>query len=55
MIIANFEEQIKANPANELQHHYNKNYWKWEKKELELKLEKVKEELEKVKTKFEKA
>ena len=31
LIIANFEEQIKAYQANELQHEYDLNYWKWEK------------------------
>ena len=28
LIIANFEEQIKAYQANELQHHYDQNYWR---------------------------
>ena len=44
-IIEKFEEQIKAYQANELQHHYDLNYWKWEKKELESQLDKVNKEL----------
>ncbi|KAI3692738.1 hypothetical protein L6452_32560 [Arctium lappa] len=55
LIIVNFEEQIKAYQANELQHSYDHNYWKWEKKELEIKLEKAREECEKVRSEFEKA
>ncbi|KAI3771618.1 hypothetical protein L6452_02784 [Arctium lappa] len=55
LIIVNFEEQIKAYQANELQHSYDQNYWKWEKKELEIKLEKAREECEKVRSEFEKA
>jgi hypothetical protein len=54
-IIEKFEEQIKAYQENELQHHYDLNYWKWEKKELETQLEKTKKELEQVKCQFEKA
>ncbi|KAI3758872.1 hypothetical protein L6452_06444 [Arctium lappa] len=46
LIIVNFEEQIKAYQANELQHSYDHNYWKWE-KEIEIKLEKAREECEK--------
>ncbi|KAI3667337.1 hypothetical protein L6452_42391 [Arctium lappa] len=55
LIIVNFEEQIKAYQDNELQHSYDQNYWKWEKKELEIKLEKVREECEKIRSEFEKA
>ena len=54
LIIANFEEQVKAYQANELQHHYDQNYWKWEKNELEVKLGKSQEELEKVRSELEK-
>ncbi|KAJ9548908.1 hypothetical protein OSB04_021451 [Centaurea solstitialis] len=43
-IIDNLEDQIKAYKANELQFEYDHNYWKWEKKELERKLSKEKEE-----------
>ncbi|KAI3685502.1 hypothetical protein L6452_34750 [Arctium lappa] len=56
LIVERFEEQIKGFQANELQHSYNTNYWKWEKNELETKLSKsleesdrLKEELSKVK------
>ncbi|KAI3718573.1 hypothetical protein L6452_19450 [Arctium lappa] len=55
LIIVNFEEKIKAYQANELQHLYDHNYWKWEKKELEIKLEKARKECEKVRSEFEKA
>ncbi|KAI3677787.1 hypothetical protein L6452_37057 [Arctium lappa] len=55
LIVENFEEQIKAYQANELQHSYDLNYWKWEKKVLEIKLEKSREECEKIKSEFEKA
>ncbi|KAI3685385.1 hypothetical protein L6452_34627 [Arctium lappa] len=55
LIIVNFEEQIKAYQANELQHSYDHNYWKWEKKELDIKLEKAREECEKFRSEFEKA
>jgi hypothetical protein len=55
LIVENLEEQIKAYKANELQHEYDLNYWKWEKKELELKVEKVEGELANVKSEFEKA
>jgi len=55
LIITNFEEENKAYQANELQHHYDLTHWKWEKKQLELKLEKVEEELKKVKIEFAKA
>ncbi|KAI3770785.1 hypothetical protein L6452_01929 [Arctium lappa] len=47
-IVERFEEQIKGFQANELQHSYDTNYWKWEKKDLELKLTKSKEESEKL-------
>ncbi|KAI3728115.1 hypothetical protein L6452_16745 [Arctium lappa] len=47
-IVEMFEEQIKGFQANELQHSYDTNYWKWEKKNLELKLTKSKEESEKL-------
>ncbi|KAI3757912.1 hypothetical protein L6452_05456 [Arctium lappa] len=47
-IVERFEEQIKVFQANELQHSYDTNYWKWEKKDLELKLTKSKEESEKL-------
>ncbi|KAJ9567389.1 hypothetical protein OSB04_003355 [Centaurea solstitialis] len=45
-IIENLEHQIKAYKANELQFEYDHNYWKWEKKEYERKLSKVREELD---------
>ncbi|KAI3680561.1 hypothetical protein L6452_35334 [Arctium lappa] len=47
-IVERFEEQIKGFQANELQHSYDTNYWKWEKKDLDLKLTKSKEESEKL-------
>ncbi|KAI3702728.1 hypothetical protein L6452_28480 [Arctium lappa] len=61
LIVERFEEQIKGFQANELQHSYDTNYWKWEKNELEAKLSKsieendrLKEELSKVKLDIEK-
>ncbi|KAI3771570.1 hypothetical protein L6452_02735 [Arctium lappa] len=54
-IVESFEEQIKVFQANELQHSYDTNYWKWEKNDLELQLKKSKEENEKIKSEFEKA
>ncbi|KAI3746473.1 hypothetical protein L6452_08907 [Arctium lappa] len=61
LIVERFEEQIKGFQANELQHSYDTNYWKWEKNELETKLSKsleennrLKEELSKVKLDIEK-
>ncbi|KAI3758865.1 hypothetical protein L6452_06437 [Arctium lappa] len=61
LIVERFEEQIKGFLANELQHSYDTNYWKWEKNELETKLSKsleerdrLKEELSKVKLDIEK-
>ncbi|KAI3681514.1 hypothetical protein L6452_36313 [Arctium lappa] len=61
LIVEIFEEQIKGFQANELQHSYDTNYWKWEKNELETKLSKsieendrLKEELSKVKLDIEK-
>ncbi|KAI3745904.1 hypothetical protein L6452_08315 [Arctium lappa] len=54
-IVESFEEQIKVFQANELQHSYDTNYWKWEKNGLELQLKKSKEENEKIKSEFEKA
>ncbi|KAJ9553019.1 hypothetical protein OSB04_017064 [Centaurea solstitialis] len=45
-IIDNLEDEIKSYKANELQFEYDYNYWKWEKKEYERKLSKVREELE---------
>ncbi|KAI3698007.1 hypothetical protein L6452_31116 [Arctium lappa] len=61
LIVERFEEQIKGFQANELQHSYDTNYWKWEKNELETKLsksieesDKLKEELSKVKLDIEK-
>ncbi|KAI3729397.1 hypothetical protein L6452_18054 [Arctium lappa] len=61
LIVERFEEQIKGFQANELQHSYDTNYWKWEKNELETKLSKsleesdrLKEELSKVKIDIEK-
>ncbi|KAI3692780.1 hypothetical protein L6452_32603 [Arctium lappa] len=47
-IVERFEEQIKGFQANELQPSYDTNYWKWEKKDLELKLTKSKKESEKL-------
>ncbi|KAI3706807.1 hypothetical protein L6452_24785 [Arctium lappa] len=54
VIVEKFEEQIKAYQANELQHSYDLNYWKWEKTQLEIELEKAKEECEKIRSEFEK-
>ncbi|KAJ9544098.1 hypothetical protein OSB04_023805 [Centaurea solstitialis] len=55
LIVENFEEKIKAYQANELQHYYDTNYWKWEKNEYERKLTKSRDELEKVRSELEKA
>ncbi|KAI3673629.1 hypothetical protein L6452_39753 [Arctium lappa] len=61
LIVERFEDQIKGFQANELQHSYDTNYWKWEKNELETKLsqsieenDRLKEELSKVKLDIEK-
>ncbi|KAJ9546459.1 hypothetical protein OSB04_019002 [Centaurea solstitialis] len=54
-IIDNLEDQIKAYKANELQFEYGHNYWKWEKKELERKLTKEKEEVESARKELSKA
>ncbi|KAJ9539001.1 hypothetical protein OSB04_031734 [Centaurea solstitialis] len=54
-IIDNLEDQIKAYKANELQFEYDHNYWKWEKKELERKLAKEKEEVESARKELSKA
>ncbi|KAI3669033.1 hypothetical protein L6452_40252 [Arctium lappa] len=55
VIVEKFEDQIKAYKANELQHYYDTNYWKWEKDQLEIQIEKSKEECEKIKSEYEKA
>ncbi|KAJ9538017.1 hypothetical protein OSB04_030750 [Centaurea solstitialis] len=55
LVIANLEEQIKSYQANEVQFGYDLNYWKWEKKDLELKLSKSSAELEKVKDELKEA
>ncbi|KAI3735402.1 hypothetical protein L6452_14898 [Arctium lappa] len=47
-IVERFEEQIKGFQANELQHTYDTNYWKWEKNYLEIQLTKSREENEKL-------
>ncbi|KAI3770826.1 hypothetical protein L6452_01971 [Arctium lappa] len=47
-IVERFEEQIKGFQANELQHSYDTNYWKWEKNDLEIQLTRSKEESEKL-------
>ncbi|KAI3745792.1 hypothetical protein L6452_08201 [Arctium lappa] len=47
-IVERFEDQIKGFQANELQHSYDTNYWKWEKNDLELQLTKSKEESDKL-------
>ncbi|KAI3681304.1 hypothetical protein L6452_36094 [Arctium lappa] len=47
-IVERFEEKIKGFQANELQHSYDTNYWKWEKNDLELQLTRSKEESEKL-------
>ncbi|KAJ9535822.1 hypothetical protein OSB04_un001023 [Centaurea solstitialis] len=52
-VIGSLEEQIKAYQANELQFEYDQNYWKWEKKEYEIKLSKSRSELEKVRVELE--
>ncbi|KAJ9535421.1 hypothetical protein OSB04_un001464 [Centaurea solstitialis] len=54
-VIGSLEDQIKAYQANELQFEYDQNYWKWEKKEYELKLSKSRSELEKVRVELEQA
>ncbi|KAJ9538953.1 LOW QUALITY PROTEIN: hypothetical protein OSB04_031686 [Centaurea solstitialis] len=54
-IIDNLEDQIKAYKANELQFEHDHNYWKWEKKELERKLSKEKEEVESARKELSKA
>ncbi|KAJ9566123.1 hypothetical protein OSB04_002089 [Centaurea solstitialis] len=54
-IIDNLEDQIKAYKANELQFEYDHNYRKWEKKELERKLSKEKEEVESARKELSKA
>ncbi|KAJ9561269.1 LOW QUALITY PROTEIN: hypothetical protein OSB04_006429 [Centaurea solstitialis] len=54
-IIDNLEDQIKAYKASELQFEYDHNYWNVEKKELERKLSKEKEELESAKKELSKA
>ncbi|KAJ9537952.1 hypothetical protein OSB04_030685 [Centaurea solstitialis] len=52
-VIGSLEDQIKAYQANELQFEYDQNYWKWERKEYEIKLSKCRAELEKVRTELE--
>ncbi|KAI3772504.1 hypothetical protein L6452_03690 [Arctium lappa] len=47
--------KIKSFQANELQHSYDTNYWKWEKDQYELKLKQKEEDNEKIKSEFEKA
>ncbi|KAJ9567612.1 hypothetical protein OSB04_003578 [Centaurea solstitialis] len=47
-VIVSLEDQIKAYQANELQFEYDQNYWKWERKEYEIKLSKCRSELEKL-------
>ncbi|KAI3692065.1 hypothetical protein L6452_31874 [Arctium lappa] len=44
LIVERFEEQIKSYQDNELQHSYDTNYWKWEKNQLEIELDKTKAE-----------
>ncbi|KAI3770548.1 hypothetical protein L6452_01684 [Arctium lappa] len=46
--VSDLPSEIKGFQANELQHSYDTNYWKWEKKDLELKLTKSKEDSEKL-------
>ncbi|KAJ9542375.1 LOW QUALITY PROTEIN: hypothetical protein OSB04_028881 [Centaurea solstitialis] len=53
-VIGSLEDQIKAYQANELQFEYDQNYWKWERKEYEIKLSKCRSELEKSKSDLEK-
>ncbi|KAJ9542204.1 LOW QUALITY PROTEIN: hypothetical protein OSB04_028710 [Centaurea solstitialis] len=52
-VIGSLEDQIKAYQANELQFEYDQNYWKWERKEYEIKLSKCRSELEKVRIELE--
>ncbi|KAJ9566962.1 hypothetical protein OSB04_002928 [Centaurea solstitialis] len=52
-VIGSLEDQIKAYQANELQFEYDQNYWKWERKEFEIKLSKCRSELEKVRSELE--
>ncbi|KAI3680946.1 hypothetical protein L6452_35726 [Arctium lappa] len=54
-IVESFEEQIRGFQANELQHMYDTNYWKWEKDQYEFKLRQKEEECEKIKSEYEKA
>ncbi|KAI3718139.1 hypothetical protein L6452_18991 [Arctium lappa] len=54
-IVERFEEQIRGFQANELQHMYDTNYWKWEKDQYEFKLRQKEEECEKIKGEYEKA
>ncbi|KAJ9545903.1 hypothetical protein OSB04_025610 [Centaurea solstitialis] len=49
------EIPTEAYKANELQFEYDHNYWKWEKKELERKLSKEKEDLESARKELSKA
>ncbi|KAI3718210.1 hypothetical protein L6452_19072 [Arctium lappa] len=53
-IVERFKEQIKGFQANELQHSYDTNYWKWEKNDLELQLTRFKEESEKLRGELDK-
>ncbi|KAJ9558748.1 hypothetical protein OSB04_013362 [Centaurea solstitialis] len=52
-VIGSLEDQIKAYQANELQFEYDQNYWKWERKEYEIKFSKCRSELEKVRVELE--
>ncbi|KAJ9560080.1 hypothetical protein OSB04_005240 [Centaurea solstitialis] len=52
-VIGSLEDQIKAYQANELQFEYDQNYWKWERKEYDIKLSKCRAELEKVRIELE--
>ncbi|KAI3665458.1 hypothetical protein L6452_44085 [Arctium lappa] len=53
-IVERFEKQIKGFQANELQHTYDTNYWKWEKNDLEIQLTKSREENEKLRGELDK-
>ncbi|WP_250150669.1 hypothetical protein, partial [Escherichia coli] len=55
LVVENLEDQIKAYKANELQAYYDRNYWKWEKQELEKKVGGLQDELNKTKADLEKA
>ncbi|KAI3746463.1 hypothetical protein L6452_08897 [Arctium lappa] len=54
-IVERFEKQIRGFQANETQHMYDTNYWKWENNQSEFQFKKKEEECEKIKSDYEKA